>query len=110
MIKFNEAEHVEIEKFNNGEGVFIADRYIDNNIKIMRVTLKKGSSIGLHSHNTNLEVIYVLEGKAVSTVEGVSEVVSKGEAIYMPNKGSHTIKNEFDSDLVMFCVIPEINK
>ena len=110
MIDFNELKKEKIEKFNNGEGFITRYMYDDGCVKVMKITLKKGASIGLHQHTTSLEVVYVLSGEATSTLDGVTEKVEKGNIIYVPNKGMHTIKNKGDKNLVLLCIVPEINK
>jgi quercetin dioxygenase-like cupin family protein len=82
----------------------------DGRVKIVKMTLKKGASIGLHQHITSLEVIYVLSGIATSIVDGVKEEVEKGNVIYCPKTKMHTIKNCHDKNLVIFCVIPELEE
>jgi len=107
MIDFKNYKKEKIEKFNNGEGYITRYMYQDERVKIMKITIKKGSSIGLHQHVSNLEVAYVLSGIATSIVDGVKEKVEKGSAIYCPNKASHIIENNSDKNLVLFCVVAE---
>ena len=107
MIDFKNLKKEKIEKFNNGDGYITRDMYNDENVKIMKITIKKGSSIGLHQHISNLEVAYVLSGVATSIVDGVKEKVEKGNVIYCPNKAAHIIENNNDKNLVLFCVVAE---
>ncbi|MBP5446024.1 MAG: cupin domain-containing protein [Acholeplasmatales bacterium] len=109
MIVFKNLKKEKVEKFNNGNGFITRYMYADEKAKIMKITIKKGSSIGLHQHVTNLEVVYVLSGVATSIVDGVKEKVGKGDVIYCPNKACHTIENHEDKNLVLFCVIAETN-
>ena len=107
MIDFSKIKKEKIKNFNNGEGFVTRSMYQDERTKICKITIKKGSSIGLHQHVTNLEAAYVLSGVATSIVDGVKEKVEKGNVIYCPNKACHTIINEDDKNLVLFCVIAE---
>lgn len=107
MIDFKNFKKEKIEKFNNGDGYITRYMYQDERTKICKITIKKGSSIGLHQHVTNLEVAYVLSGVATSIVDGVKEKVEKGNVIYCPNRASHIIENNNDKNLVLFCVIAE---
>ena len=110
MIDFKKLKKEKVERFNNGEGYITRYMYQDERVRIMKITIKKGSSIGLHQHVSNLEVAYVLSGVATSIVDGVKEKVEKGNVIYCPNTAGHTIENNSDKNLVLFCVVPEINK
>ena len=107
MIDFSKIKKEKVKNFNNGEGFITRSMYSDEKVKIMKITIKKGSSIGIHQHVTNLEVAYVLSGVATSIVDGVKEKVEKGNVIYCPNKACHTIINENDRNLVLFCVVSE---
>ncbi len=110
MIDFKNFKREKLEKFNNGDGYITRYMYSDETVKIMKITIKKGSSIGLHQHVSNLEVAYVLSGVATSIVDGVKETVEKGCAIYCPNKAGHIIENNGTANLVLFCVIAEVNR
>jgi len=108
MIDFKDLKKEKVENFNNGEGYVTRYMFNDGRVKIAKMTLKKGASIGLHQHITSLEVIYVLSGVATSVVDGVKETVEKGNIIYCPKTKMHTIKNNGDKNLVILCVIPEL--
>ena len=110
MIDFKKLKKEKIEKFNNGQGYITRYIFDDGNVKIFKITLKKGASIGLHQHVTSLEVAYILSGEATSTIDGDTEKVGKGNVIYCHNKGMHTIENKGEKNLVMLCIIPEVNK
>ena len=107
MIDFKQLKKEKVEKFNNGECYITRYMYSDERTKIMKITIKKGHSIGLHQHVSNLEVAYVLSGVATSIVDGVKEKVEKGNVIYCPNNACHTIENNSDKNLVLFCVVAE---
>ena len=107
MIDFTKIKKEKVKNFNNGEGFVTRIMYQDERAKIMKITIKKGSSIGLHQHVTSLEAAYVLSGVATSIVDGVKEKVEKGNVIYCPHMASHIIENNEDKNLVLFCVIAE---
>lgn len=107
MINFNELQENTIEHLRGGNGSVLARTFADPSMKIMKLTLKTGCSIGLHTHETNCEVIYVLSGTATCTMEGKSETLHTGEAHYCPKGGSHMTENLADEDLVILCIIPE---
>lgn len=64
MINFDEIEVSEIPEFNGGTGITKAKILIDENGKIMKAILEKGSSIGEHTHNASSEIIYIISGTA----------------------------------------------
>ena len=93
---------------NGGVGETKAKMFNDGKIKIMLSTLEAGCSIGEHEHKTNCEVIYVLSGEALCTVNGNKEIIKSGECHYCPIGSKHSIANNEDSALIMFDVVPEI--
>ena len=108
MIDFNNIPLTVIEKFKGGEGEFKANMFLADGIKIMRVILDKGCSIGKHTHDTSSEVMYILSGEGVCELEDGNEMMMMGECHYCPQGGTHSVKNEKDEPLVMFCIVQEL--
>ena len=107
MINFEKIKEVGIPNLNNGKGTTKANMFMDSNIKIMKSTLEKGCSIGIHTHNTSCEVVYILSGIAKCTLDGKEEIVKKGECHYCPKGSTHSIENIGEEDLIVFDVVPE---
>ena len=105
MIDFDKIKEVKIENFKGGKGFVIARIYDDGNNKIMKATLQKDCSIGMHTHDNSSEIIYVFNGNASCVIDGKKEIINKGKCHYCPKGSTHSIKNENDEDLVMFCVV-----
>lgn len=106
-IEFDKMEETKIPKFKGGEGEIIAKMYVDNLGKIMHGRLEPGSSIGMHSHETNSEIIYILEGKGKVLYDDTEESLSIGECHYCPKGHAHSLMNDGNEDLVFFAVVPE---
>ena len=81
--------------------------YNDELGKIMRGRLIPGASIGLHTHETNSEIIYVLEGQGKVLYDGEYETLSAGSCHYCPKGHAHSLINDSAADLVFFAVVPE---
>ncbi len=106
MINFEEIDTVEIPEFNGGTGITKSKMFIDGNGKIMKAILEKGSSIGKHTHSTSSEIIYIISGMAKCILNEKEEIVKTGQCHYCPKGSTHSIINEAEEDLVMFCVVP----
>ena len=106
-IDFDALETVVTPHFRGGEKEVATQSYADGDNKIMRGRLIPGASIGLHTHDTSSEVIYVLSGTGKVLCDGVYEPVSAGTCHYCPKGHSHSLINDSDGDLVYFAVIPE---
>ena len=78
MINFEELQETIVPNFKGGEGNTIIRKYEDAAMKVLRVVLKPGCSIGLHTHVTNSEVVYIIAGQGVCILNGKEEVLSRG--------------------------------
>ncbi len=81
-IEFDKIPLKVIPNFNGGEKEFETRMYIDDMNKIFKGKLKPGCSIGLHTHNTSSEIIYVLSGKGKVVNLDVTERVGPGDCHY----------------------------
>ena len=81
--------------------------YTDGQCKIMRGRLIPGASIGLHTHETNSEIIYVLEGQGKVLCDGAYEPLGPGSCHYCPKGHAHSLINDSAADLLFFAVVPE---
>ena len=106
IIDFKTIEEKGTLNFKGGEGTSYARTYQDDLGKIICTTLKKGTSIGYHLHETSSETMYIISGIANFVFDGKEEVAYPGEVHYCPKGSSHSIRNDHDEDLVMFCVVP----
>lgn len=105
-IDFNDIEEKVNHHYWDGDGDFLARIYNDGLNKILKGTLKKGCSIGLHKHDNTSEIIYVISGNGVVHCDGVTKMLSQGDCHYCKDGSSHSLSNPFDDDFVFFAVIP----
>lgn len=93
--------------FNGGEKEFNANMFIDESgNKIFIGKLIPGASIGLHTHETSCEVIYILNGHGKVLYEGEEFRVQAGLCHYCPKGKQHSLINDSDEDLDFFAVVP----
>ena len=93
--------------FKGGEGVTHIRMYDDGMNRIVLCRLSKGSSIGLHTHETNSETIYILSGEAKIITDGQEETYIPGQCHHCPKGHAHTTIAVSDEDLLLLGVIPE---
>ncbi|MCH5303556.1 MAG: cupin domain-containing protein [Ruminococcus sp.] len=107
-LDFNEIEKTVINKFKGGEKDFNAHISFDGMNKILHGTLEVGASIGLHKHETNSEIIYIISGDARCIYDDTVEFLKPGQCHYCPKGHTHSLINNSDSEnLVFFAVISE---
>ena len=85
----------------------LARMYTDELTKIMRGTLEPGASIGMHTHETNSEMIYILSGNGKVLYDNGEESLSAGDCHYCPKGHAHSLMNDGEENLVFFAVVPE---
>ncbi len=106
MIRFDDMPEEVIPQFRGGKGDFFAKMFFDGENRIMKGRLACGSSIGLHTHDTSSEIIYILSGTATFILDGAEEVLSAGDCHYCKKGSAHTLMNRHADDLVFFAVVP----
>ena len=106
-IDFKNMTEERIPEFKGGTGDFIAKMNTDELGKIIYGKLEPGSSIGYHKHETNSEIIYILEGNGKCLYDDGEEKLSAGDCHYCPKGHSHSLINDSNMNLVFFAVVPE---
>ncbi len=106
ILDFGKMEITRLEHFRGGEKSVQAQMHVDELNRIMRGTLEPGASIGLHTHESNSEIIYILEGDGVVLYDGAYEDIHAGQCHYCPKGHAHSLMNRSQTDLVFFAVVP----
>lgn len=101
-------EEKAIPSFKGGEKELNTRMFSNSDIKIMKGRLVPGASIGLHTHDTSSEIIFILSGKADYIMDDSTEVALPGQAHYCPKGHSHSMINNYDEDLIFYAVVPEL--
>ena len=110
LIEFDKMEPQIIPHMRGGEKEVQARMYTDPQNKIMRGRLIPGASIGMHTHETSSEIIYVLSGKGKILYDGGCDPLEPGSCHYCPKGRAHSLMNdspEGGEDLRFFAVVAE---
>ena len=107
MIRFEKMQETHLPEFIGGTGELLAKMHADDLGKILYGTLEPGSSIGMHTHDTSSEIIYILSGVATFLYDEETEQAVAGECHYCPKGHSHSMMNQGTEKLVFFAVVPE---
>ncbi|AEV68877.1 cupin domain-containing protein [Acetivibrio clariflavus] len=70
-----------------------------------KITINPGCSIGLHQHDNEEEIFYVVKGKGTVDDNGTLSEVKAGDAILTGNGASHAVENTGDEPLEMIAII-----
>lgn len=107
ILSFDNMEEQIIPNFKGGEKEIKSHMYMDEACKIMRASLEPGASIGIHTHETNSEIIFMLKGTGVVCYDGGKEILSAGDCHYCPKGHSHSLRNESGETIIFYAVVPE---
>lgn len=105
LIDFGNIEEKAIPNFKGGELEYNVKMFDDGSSKIMKGRLQPGASIGLHKHEGNQEVIFVIEGIGTVIGDDKEEIVLPGQATFCKEGFSHSLINKEDKDLVFYAVV-----
>lgn len=106
LIDFSQMEETVIPQFLGGEGRIRARMRIDENGKIMRGCLEPGCTIGLHTHETSSEILYILSGTGKVLYDGDYLPLKAGDCHYCPKGHAHSLINDSEGNLEFFAVVP----
>ena len=71
-----------------------------------KITMKQGTSIGLHKHLGEVETYYILSGQATAGSGNQEDIaLYPGDGMYTGFGDSHTIRNDEPDDLVFIALI-----
>jgi len=105
-IRIEELEEIALPNFRGGEGTTYMKRFQDEaGNKIMLVRIQPGCSVGMHTHETDMEVCYVLSGHGKADYEGVVSELTPGVAHYCPKGHAHAIYNDGSEDLRLYSLV-----
>lgn len=107
IIDFRKEKPEDIPNFKGGEKFLRAVIHDDGLNKILHGTLVPGATIGIHTHETDSEVIYFLSGKGYMLFDGEKQAVEAGMCHYCPKGHTHGMFNDGDVDLVFFAAVPK---
>lgn len=97
-----------MENFKGGEGTAYARMFFDGTNRVMLGRLPQGSTIGMHTHETNSEIMHVVSGTALVIMDGAEEIIEAGQTHYCPKGHTHTTMCAPGChELVIFAVVPE---
>lgn len=105
IIDFSKISETVIKNFHEGEGETFARMYADDSNRIISGRLEPGSSIGLHLHDKNCEIIYILKGVGTILYDQQCEKIQAGCCHYCPKGHAHSLLNSGEDELIFFAVV-----
>lgn len=107
ILDFHSLSPAVVPHFKGGAGeAQVRTAVSDGMGRILTLTLPVGSSIGLHTHTGNCEIIYVLSGSGHCIDDDTEYPVTAGMCHYCPEGHTHSIVNTGDTELKLLGVLP----
>ena len=108
-LEFDKLDAQAVPHFKGGQGeAHVRTAVQDGMGRILTLTLPVGSSIGLHTHQGNCEIIHVLSGSCVCHDDGTDVAISAGMTHYCPEGHTHGIDNTGADELVLLGILPDV--
>jgi quercetin dioxygenase-like cupin family protein len=107
---FSELKETHLENQRGGSGpvirkmVFTEEDTCGKAKMCVLQTIPPGSSVGVHSHDTDAEFFYVVSGTLRVTDNGTEKDLVAGDCNFSGGGSSHGVKNVSDKDAVTLCV------
>ena len=105
-LEFSKMEEQVMPNFMGGEKAVRAQMRVDELGKIMHGVLEPGASIGLHTHETNSETVYILSGTGKALYDDGVEQLGPGDCHYCPKGHTHSLINTGSEPLEFLAVVP----
>ena len=106
MLDFDKLDAQVVPHFKGGQGESHVRTAVQDGMgRILTLTLPAGSSIGLHTHQGNCEIIHVLSGSGVCHDDGTDVAISAGMTHYCPEGHTHGIDNTGADELVLLGIL-----
>ena len=107
ILDFHTMDVTELPNFYGGEKSILAKLSSDGLNKIMVGRVAPGASIGVHTHESSSEIVYVLSGNGKAVYDDGTDELRPGVCHYCPKGHAHGIYNDGTEDLIVFAVVPE---
>jgi len=107
VLDFNKIEEQILEGFKGGDKSVNVKMFFDGTNRIMKFRIFSGSSIGMHTHDTNCEVMFFTKGEGHVIYDGERMAVRAGDVHYCPKGHSHTLINDSEDVLELSAVVAQ---
>ncbi|MCQ2331813.1 MAG: cupin domain-containing protein [Paludibacteraceae bacterium] len=104
-VDFNSIDIDTVYNYKGGDNMVLSKMAPLGNNKAIYSIVPPGSSVGYHTHETDMEIIYVLQGTATVRMDSTIIIYTPGMVHYCPKGRSHSISNLGEENLVSFNVI-----
>ncbi len=91
-------------KFKGVKWALLVDSKKHPQASVSMLHIEPGVEIPIHTHETQIDSIYVLEGEGEAFVNEKWQKIKAGDYIFVPEKEKHGVKNTGENPLRLFIV------
>jgi len=100
-------EAVKMSESHGGEGdclvrTLLTEEFSSSLSYIREIILEPGASIGLHEHNGDEEIYYIISGTGTMIIDEEEQCVKTGDVTLTKSGSRHGLKNDSDTPLKLF--------
>ncbi len=106
-VDFEALQEVTVPHLYQGNGEVSAKMAVTPTGKYMYATIASGNSIGMHTHETSMDVNYIISGTGYAVCDGEKEMLHANACHVCPVGSSHSIVNDGEEPLVLFTMAVE---
>ena len=104
-ISFTTMEEKVFRNFKGGRKEVSARMYSDSLNRMMQGHIKPGASIGMHTHDSDSEIVFITKGSGYAVYDGTIVTLREGDVHYCRKGHSHMIVNDGRTDIEFYSVI-----
>jgi quercetin dioxygenase-like cupin family protein len=104
-IDFNDIPDVVVSEMYGGTGTVATRSFMNGRGKAILCTIHPGGSVGMHKHDVNKHISYVIAGKGVAICDDIIEPLTPGVCHICQPGSQHSIQNAGTQDLVLVMTI-----
>ena len=106
-IDFDFIHEQTIPGFKGGMKELHAKMFFDGMNRVMFGRLEPGASIGVHTHETSSEILFITRGCCHTVYDGERIDLKAGDVHYCPKGHTHCLVNDSSADVEFTAVVPE---
>lgn len=80
------------------------DKQVDDRMSSGEVVIYPHCGEPEHTHFAEEQMIYVIAGRGIQTIDGQSTLMSMGDSFYLQPNCRHSLTNNFNEDLRLLCI------
>ena len=105
IVGFESIDPVVVKGMNEGAGEMTARMASSDGFRFVSCSLHPGCSIGMHRHESSVDINFVVSGSGEAVCDGAVEELGSRCVHICPRGSEHSIRNTGDTDLCLLTAV-----